>query len=85
MFSNQRDDEMFRLILGVAIGILVGVLLIAPDPTWSARVQAWWGDLREAVAGAATIAEDAGERAGAAVEGAPEATGDGLDGGTDGR
>ena len=65
---------MFRFLIGLVVGVLVGVLVVAPNPELSARVQEAWNDGRRwVVAFVSTVGEKADEAADEAVQGAGEA------------
>lgn len=69
---------MLKFLVGVVVGVLLGVMVIAPNPEWSQRVEDFWVDARAwgaAFLGAAEeaadeVADKAGEAANEVKEGA---------------
>jgi hypothetical protein len=63
---------MFKFLIGVVVGIFIGVLVIAPNPEFSARVNDLWADARawgQTLLGTAeNVAGEAAEKAGEAAE-----------------
>jgi hypothetical protein len=80
---------MFRFLIGVVVGIFIGVLVIAPNPEFSARVndlwadarawgQTFWGTAEEVADEAAEKAGDAAGQVGDAAREAGEEAGDAV-------
>ena len=75
---------MLKFLAGMLVGVFLGVLVVAPNPQWSERVQDLWVDARAwgaAFLGAAEeaadqAADEVGEAAGKAAGEIEERAGD---------
>lgn len=71
---------MFKFLIGVVVGVFLGVIVIAPNPDLSAKVQDLWVDAKVWASAfwsaAENVAEDAGETARGVANEAAEGAGE---------
>ncbi|HEX6143200.1 MAG TPA: hypothetical protein VFZ01_10805 [Geminicoccaceae bacterium] len=69
---------MFKFLIGLVVGVFIGVLVVAPNPDLSARVQEFWVDARAWGTAFWSAAEQAADDVAGQVEEGAEEVGEGI-------